>query len=133
MSSHQVVLTVPALSEYALTVRMTAAALVAHKDLSYEKVDEVRLAAEEAFIFAVDTLAEDATVTFVFTLLADVLRMEVSLGGETDVSAETVERASGLASMVLEAVCDSFDLAQDASGSKLCLEIGTRADSADVV
>ena len=132
MTHDQVTLTVPAASEYALAVRMTAASLIAHRGLSYEKVDEVRLAAEEAFIFAVDTLAPGATVTFVFTLAEDAIDMEVSLGGSQDVSDETLELATGLATMVLEAVCDSFEIkVEGAAERSLCLHISTPADGTD--
>ena len=68
MAVDRVTLSVPARSEYAKTVRMTASALVSRMGMNYDEVDDVRMAAEEAFVYAVDTLSEDATVTFEFGL-----------------------------------------------------------------
>ena len=76
MAQDRITLTVPARGEYARTVRMTAAALVSRMGMTYDEVDDVRMAAEEAFVYAVDTLPEDAEVTFTFTLDEDALEIE---------------------------------------------------------
>ena len=52
MTDH-VKLTVPARDEFARTVRMTAAALAGRMGMSLDDVDDVRIAVEEAFVFAV--------------------------------------------------------------------------------
>ena len=132
MPHDYVTLTVPAKSEYALAVRMTASALVAHRGLSYEKVDEVRWAAEEAFIYAVETLAPSSSVTFEFALSSDQIEIQVALGGAVDVTDEEFERAAGLTNMVLEAVCDECDVDVSSDGSRsLRLRLAIPQEDAD--
>ena len=52
----RITLTVPSRSEYARTVRMTAAALASRMGMSFDDVEDVRMAAEEAFVYAADSL-----------------------------------------------------------------------------
>ena len=82
MSQDIVTMTVPAKGAYAKTVRMTAAALAARLDMSYDEVEDVRLAAEEAFVYAADTVAEGEDLTFIFTVGDGVIALEVGLGSK---------------------------------------------------
>ena len=66
MHEDQIRLRVPARSEYAKTVRLTAASLASRMGWSYDAVDDIRMAAEEAFIYAVDTVSDDDSVEFTF-------------------------------------------------------------------
>lgn len=132
MPQDTITLTVPASAEYARTVRMTAAALVARMPFTYDEVEDVRMAAEEAFIYAVDTLPEDADVTFQFLLRGTEVEMGVMLGGTPDVSDEEVERRATYASFILQSVCDSCELASDADG-RMFLRLLKRAESADAI
>ena len=102
MPQDTITLIVPASAEYARTVRMTAAAVVARMPFTYDEVEDVRMAAEEAFIYAVDTLAEDADVTFRFVLRGTELEIDVTLGGTPDVSDEEVERRATYATFILQ-------------------------------
>jgi len=117
MPSDRITLTVPAKGEYAKTVRMTAASIVSRMGMSFDDVDDVRMAAEEAFVYASDTVAEGADLTFVFELDEDAITMEVSLGAEPLLSDGEVERRASYATFILESVCDSFELASDQTGS----------------
>jgi serine/threonine-protein kinase RsbW len=130
MHSDRITLTVPARGEFARVVRMTAAALVSRMGMSYDEVDDVRMAAEEAFVYAVDTLPEHAEVGFEFVLGDDTIDMDVTLGGEPDVSDEEVERRTTYAMFILESVCDSYELATDADGRR-SLRLHKRAGTAD--
>lgn len=130
MDQDRITLSVPARGEYARVVRMTAAALVARTAMSYDELDDVRMAAEEAFIYAVDTLPEEAEVEFVFLVSDDALDMEVTLGGEPDVPDEEVERRSTYATFILESVCDSYDLQSDTEGRR-SLRLFKRAETVD--
>jgi serine/threonine-protein kinase RsbW len=130
MPTDTITLTVPASAEYARTVRMTAAAIVARMPFTYDEVEDVRMAAEEAFIYAVDTLPEDADVTFKFTLGGSAIEMNVTLGGTPDVSDEEVERRATYASFILQSVCETCELASDAEG-QMFLRLTKRAESAD--
>lgn len=132
MAADLVTLSVPARSEYAKTVRMTAAALVSRMGMSYDEVDDVRMAAEEAFVYAVDTLADDAAVTFTFLIEEAKLTIEVLLGNESDVSGEEVEKRTSYATFILQSVCDSYDLASDEDGCRV-LRLVKRVESADDV
>jgi serine/threonine-protein kinase RsbW len=108
MAIDRITLTVPAKSEYAKTVRMTAAALVSRMGMNFDDVDDVRMAAEEAFVYAVDTLPEDAEVRFEFSVSDDELKIDVPLGSEDPSSDEEADRRAAYATFILESVCDSY-------------------------
>jgi serine/threonine-protein kinase RsbW len=129
MADDLITLTVPARSEYARTVRMTAAALVGRTDMSYDDVEDVRMAAEEAFVYAVDTLPEGSDVRFEFIVSDDALVIDVPLGSEKVSSDEEGERAAAYAVFILESVCDEYKFMSDDSGAHLRLV--KRAGSAD--
>lgn len=130
MASDRIALSVPAKTDYAKTVRMTAAALVSRMGMSYDEVDDVRMAAEEAFVYAVDTLPEDSNVTFDFVLDDDELTIEVCLGVDADISDEEVERRTSYATFILQSVCDRYELVSDPQGNRT-LRLVKRAGSAD--
>jgi serine/threonine-protein kinase RsbW len=130
MHPDRVSLRVPARSEYAKTVRLTAASLATRLGWSYDSVDDIRMAAEEAFIYAVDTVPEGGEVDFTFLVDEDSIGMEVALGAEIGVSDEDVERRTTYATFILEAVCDSYDLVSDAEGNR-ALRLVKRAELAD--
>jgi serine/threonine-protein kinase RsbW len=126
MAADQITLCVPARSEYAKTVRMTAAALVS-RSMSYDEVDDVRIAAEEAFIYAVDTLPADGEVCFNFGVSDDELTIGVALGDDDIESHEATERRTAYATFILESVCDSFEFLTGDTGMRLQLakRVGT--------
>ena len=121
MATDRITLTVPAKSEYAKTVRMTAAALVSRMGMTFDQVDDVRMAAEEAFVYATDTLPEDAQVRFEFTVDDEEVVIDVPLGSEDPSSDEEAERRAAYATFILEAVCDSYEFATDENGARLRL------------
>ncbi len=116
MVKDRITLTVPARGEHARTVRMTAAAIVSRMGMSFDDVDDVRMAAEEAFVYAADTVAEGAELTFTFEISDDTIEIEVGLGSEADLTDEEVERRASYATFILESVCDSFELASTETG-----------------
>lgn len=130
MATDRIALSVPAKSEYAKAVRMTAAALVSRMGMNFDDVDDVRMAAEEAFVYAVDTLPDDADVTFDFLVDDEELTIEVLLGAEPDVDDEEVERRTSYATFILQSVCDRYDLESDELGHRR-LRLLKRAGSAD--
>jgi serine/threonine-protein kinase RsbW len=129
MAHDLITLTVPARSEYARTVRMTAAALVARTQMSYDDVEDVRMAAEEAFVYAVDTLPEGSDVRFDFLVTDDSIEIGVPLGKEETSSDEESERAASYAVFILESICDEYEFTSDESGAHLRLV--KRAGSGD--
>ena len=99
---------------------MTAAALVGRMDMTYDDVEDVRMAAEEAFVYAVDTLPEDADVTFRFRVTEDSIEMDVALGTDK-ADDEDTERFATLAIFILESVCDEYEFVSDEHGAHLRL------------
>jgi serine/threonine-protein kinase RsbW len=121
MPTDRIKLSVPAKSEYAKTVRMTAAALVSRMGMNFDEVDDVRMAAEEAFVYAVDTVPEGAQIDFEFNVSDDELIIDVPLGNESPSSDEEAERRAAYATFILESVCDAYEFASDENGARLRL------------
>lgn len=118
MTGDQVGLTVPAKSEYAKVVRMTAAALASRMGMSYDDVEDVRMAVDEAFIYAVDGLDGDAEVTFSFEMNDETLGIVVGAGQSAIFSDEEAERRASLATFILDSVCDHYEFVSDESGDR---------------
>jgi len=121
MEQDHITLTVPAKSEYAKTVRMTASALVSRIGMSYDEVDDVRMAADEAFIYAVESLSDGGDVRFEFTVSDDELTIDVAVGDQQTEDDEDAERRASYATFILESVCDSAEFASDERGPHLRL------------
>lgn len=132
MLDDRITLTVPARGEYAKIVRMTAAALVSRMSMTIDDVDDIRMAAEEAFVYAADTVAEGNPVTFVFDIGEDEITLTVPLGSEVQLTDEEVERRTSYATFILESVCDNFELATGEDGTAV-LRILKRSGTVDAV
>lgn len=118
MSADRISLTVPARPEYAKTVRMTASALVSRTGLAYDEVDDVRIAAEEAFVYACDH-TDGPDIALTFTIDAEEFAIRVDLGDAARVSDEEGERRTAYATFILQSVCDRFVMASDERGAHL--------------
>ena len=129
MHQDHVTLIVPAKGEFAKTVRMTAAALVARTNMTYDDVEDVRMAAEEAFVYAIDILPPDSPVRFEFAVSDDVLEIDVGLGSELPPSEDGADRSVAYAVFILESVCDENVFESDENGAHLHLV--KRAGSGD--
>ncbi len=119
MASDRITLTVPARGEYARTVRMTAAELASRIGMSFDEVDDVRMGAEEAFVYASECVGESANVTFVFTVSADALEVEVGPMPTPDEGGAGV--SEGYAEFILRSVCDEFEIGHAPEGCTLRL------------
>ena len=129
MPQDLVTLTVPARSEFAKTVRLTAASLSNRVGMTYDEVDDVRMAAEEAFIYAVETLPAEAEVRFEFTMTEDAITIDVALGQSSPEVDDAADRSTTYATFIMESVCDSCQFVSDESGAHLRLT--KRAGSVD--
>lgn len=109
MQHDTVTLTVPARSDYAKTVRMTAAQLASRIGMTYDQVDDVRIAAEEAFVYACECAAADARVTFSFALTDSSLEVTVGPLAECCPPANGPP-SGGYAEFILRSVCDEFSI-----------------------
>lgn len=125
MSRDRITLTVPARGDYARTVRMTAAELATRMGMSYDEVDDVRMAVEEAFVYACDCLGEDADVTFEFSVGNGAL--EAVVGPMPACDGETGEHTAleTYAEFILQSVCDEFAIEHE--GGSCTLRLTRRA------
>ncbi|HZL06602.1 MAG TPA: ATP-binding protein [Coriobacteriia bacterium] len=110
MAADRVTLTVPNRSDFAKTVRIAAAELASRVGMSYDDVNDVRMAAEEAFVYASLRVAPAAAVTFVFdidrtglTITVGPLEPAADEGRDTDLGAR-------YATFILESVCDEVSV-----------------------
>jgi len=104
----RVVLTVPALDEYARTVRITAAELAARAEMSLDCIEDVRLAVEEAFVFSSER-ADGPSLTFAFLVEPGTITLEVTPLSAPPVDEEP-DRGERYARFILESICDEFEL-----------------------
>lgn len=128
MNSQTITLTVPAEAAFARTVRMTAANLAVCCDMNVDDVEDVRMAAEEGFVYACAT--KPATCAIVFDLAPDHMAMDFSLGDEDpDVATDDTTgepQSIDLIEVLLEAVCDDFSLTEDGTKLHLSKQIGVK-------
>ena len=121
MAKDEITLIVPAKSEYAKTVRITAAALASRIGMTYEEIEDVRMAADEAFVYASDTLSAEAEIRFGFTIGDDDIEIDVGLGVEEPRLDEDSEASVAYATFILESVCDRYEFVSDENGAHLRL------------
>lgn len=106
-------LSVPCESSYARSVRMMAANLAVLCAMSVDDVEDARMAAEEAFIYACATGPECVDMTFELT--DNALLMSFSLGDVVPREQAELAEQVGLAELLLSAVSDSYQIAEDQS------------------
>lgn len=112
MSAETIRLSIPAEPTYARSVRMMAANLAVVCGMGVDTVEDVRMAAEEGFIYSCSTKPDTCEVAF--EISSEHIGMEFSLG-EAGAQDDSVEYAR----LLLAAVCDEFDVAED--GTRLHL------------
>ena len=112
MGSQTVRLTVPADPAFARSVRMMAANVAVVGGMGIDAVEDVRMAAEEGFVYACATEPDGVEVTF--TLAKGVMEMDFSLG-----EAEPQDDSIELVEVLLDAVCDEFFESEDGTALHL--------------
>jgi serine/threonine-protein kinase RsbW len=105
----RVVLSVPARGEFARTVRLAAAELAARTGMNIDDADDVKLAVEEAFVFACGRDGLDQ-VTFSFSLAEGSLELLVGPLPKPCEETEETEPGQRYARFILESVCDEYEL-----------------------
>lgn len=120
MSEKNVQLSVPAEAEFARSVRMMASTLAVCCDMSVDDVEDVRMIAEEGFVYACATAP--ASVDVAFALSGAGMAMDFALGEE-----EPEDASIDLVEVLLGAVCDVFQISEDGR----CLHLEKRAGAPD--
>ena len=106
MAEKNVSLCVPAEADFARSVRMTASTLAVCCDMSVEDVEDVRMIAEEGFVYACATAPERVSVTF--SLEGRTRGIDFELGER-----EPADESIDLVEVLLSAVCDVFSVSED--------------------
>ena len=120
MSDTNVSLAVPAQADFARTVRMLAANLAVVGGMSVDDVEDVRMAAEEGFVYSCATGIDTCRISFVVE--PGSVSMEFGLGeGKLDAD----DTSGAYVELILAAVCDEFE-AKDG-----VLRLTKRAGAAD--
>ncbi len=114
-------LTVASDPHLARLVRMTAANVAMLSSMSVDRVEDIRMAAEEAFIYAC-SVTPDASVAIDFSVDAEHVAMTFSLDASKAV--EPDDQASAYAELILASVCDSYEK----TTSPLVLHLELKAD-----
>jgi serine/threonine-protein kinase RsbW len=109
MERGSVRLSVPAEVGFARVVRMTAASLATMGELGVDDVEDVRMAAEEGFVYACATAPAACDVSF--QLSGDEVRMAFSLGEQDAEDAPDTD--VDLIEALLSAVCDDYAISDD--------------------
>lgn len=118
MTGDRVQLTVPARGEFAKVARMTAAALGSRMGMSFDDVEDVRIAVDEAFVHAVDGTGGVGDVTFTFAMSDDALGIAVCIGDVKRELDDEAEARASLAGFILDAVCDHYEFVSEESGAR---------------
>ncbi len=122
METRHVLLRVPADPTFARAVRMSASALAVTAGVeSVEDVEDVKMIADEGFVYACATGPEVVEVDF--SLGQGSVGMDFSLG-TTDPDDESVD----LVRVLLSALCDEFAFSEDGARLRLVRATGGRDD-----
>ena len=126
-SPSSVGLSVPAEPRFARAVRMLAATLAVNCEMSVEEVEDVRIAAEEGFVYSCATAPDIVDVRFI--LHDDAFEMEFTLGEASfaDAPRDVDAAPLDLVELLLTAVCDDFGVSDDDSLLHLVKRIGANA------
>lgn len=122
MSSDAIRLSLPAQPHFARSVRMLASTLAVANDFSVDDVEDVRMAAEEGFVYACATGIDACEISF--SLGERSVSMDFPLG-ETPAAEGAayteVDEDIDLVELLLDAVCDEFAVLEAEAGSTLHL------------
>jgi anti-sigma regulatory factor (Ser/Thr protein kinase) len=116
----RVVLVVPSKAEYARTVRLAAAELAARAGMDIDGIDDVRMAVEEAFVFASER-AVRGDLEFAFVVAPGSVELTVGPLGAGPAQEDSPDRGEMYARFILETICDEFELTGDDGAGSLRL------------
>lgn len=119
-----VTLRVPAEARFARAVRMMAANLAVVCEMGVDEVEDLRMAAEEGFVFACST--HPASCEVAFELDEGEVRISFSLGDD-DPDEATGATDIDLVELLLSAVCDDFGVSEDGGALRIVKKVGEHA------
>lgn len=108
MAQRMVTLSIPAEPAYARSVRMMASSLAVICGMSVDDIDDVRMVAEEGFVYSSATGADVCDISF--GLDDEAISIDFSLG-PNEADGEDIQYAH----LLLAAICDEFDLDEDSA------------------
>ncbi|MBF0946910.1 MAG: ATP-binding protein [Atopobium sp.] len=112
MAQKIVELSAPADPTFARSVRMMAANLAVLCKMNVDELEDVKMAAEEGFVFACGTQKDSVDITF--TLEDNTMAIDFDLGDEDPVESEVDNsQPLELVELLLSAICDEFALCDD--------------------
>ena len=124
MNESIVRLSVPAEASFARSVRMLAANLAVCCDMSVDDVEDIRMAAEEGFVYACATRPDACDISF--SLTGEEISMAFSLGPV--IPEETDDQSLDLVELLLSAVSDDFGVSEDGSELAIRMKAGNQHD-----
>lgn len=101
-------------------VRMTAANVAALSQMSVERVEDIRMAAEEAFVYCCSATG-NGSVNISFESTKEYVGMNFSVGGQSQLPAQSDDPTSAYNDLILDAVCDSYEKQESPVSLKLKL------------
>lgn len=118
-----VVLNVPTIPCFARLVRMTAANMAMLSSMSVERIEDIRMAAEEAFVYACSE-TPDSICEITFTVDTDHIVMNFELASDEleQMSEDTPNRS--YADLLMDGLCDVYEKHNDPA----TLYLNLRAD-----
>lgn len=128
----RVLLSVPAKGEYARTVRLTAASLATRAGMTFEDVEDIRVAVEEAFVFVCDRAEDGAQIDIAFEVDESGVAVDVGPVAASALEDEDALQRAEYARFILEAVCDELDMPSEAGQCRIRLvkKVGSEAAGA---
>lgn len=120
------VLEVPAVGDYARVVRLTAANLATLAGLGIEDVDDVRMAAEEAFVYSLAT-NPGPTLRIEFNVEGPAIEMHFFLGDDWNAD-DPDEPSLAYSALILQAMCDVYEIVGE---QQILLHLVKKASVAD--
>jgi serine/threonine-protein kinase RsbW len=116
----RIAVSVPVLGEYARTVRLVAAELATRAGMDLDTIDDVRMAVEEAFVFASEHAAS-SQLEFAFQITPGSVGLSVGPLVADCVSDDAPDRGERYSRFILESICDEFEVVE--SGGSCLLRL----------
>ena len=122
MSANEpVILTVAADPHLARLVRMTASNVAMLSSMSVDRVEDIRMVAEEAFVYACSSYPGSA-FDIVFEYDSSHVSMTFDLGEAAFAAPTADDPTAAYADLILTAVCDSYEKREDSNALVLTLK-----------